>query len=248
MGKKIVFGALVVIVIAVAAAILFVRTQLDGRVAAFIESYGRAATGTDVDVGSVDLAVTDGRGSLDRLTIGNPDGFATDYALRIDDIELAIELGSLADAVPVVSEMLLNDAHLNAEQSGADTNLTQIQRYMEESSGEPAAGETEEGRIIIDRFRLSNARVTVTSDLLTQPEVLQLEDVVVEGIGRRTGGATYAEATEAILDPILSATRDAVEGRLRETASDAAREELEEEVEEVKEDAEERVRELLDRE
>ena len=63
---------------------------------------------------------------------------------------------------------------------------------------------------------------------------------VVDGIGRGSGGATYAQAAEAILGPILTAARSAPEERLRNAAADAAREAIEEE-------ASEKLRDLLDR-
>jgi hypothetical protein len=197
--------------------------------------------------------LTTGRGTLSRLEIGNPDGFETDYALRIEDINLAVDVGSVASDVPVLTEVVLDEAHLNAEQRGEATNLTEIQSYMSRSSGEPPPdAEAEEGRIIIDRFRLTNARVTLTSEYLSEPEELPLEDVVVNGIGRSSGGATYAEATEAILSPILASARTAVQARLRSAAGEAAREELQEElqeeVDEVEQEAGEKLKELLDRE
>jgi len=83
----------------------------------------------------------------------------------------------------------------------------------------------------VERFRVRNARVLVTSPHMSKPEELQLEDVVVDNIGGATGGATYSEAAEAMLMPILAAARSAAADRLRsvagEAVSDAAREELE---------------------
>jgi hypothetical protein len=239
MRKKTAIAVAVVVVCALGAGILFMATQLDTFVADAIETYGRAATGTDVDVGRVAIALTESRGSVGNLTIGNPDGFDTDYFLRVSDIDLALDLGSLGGAVPVVREVVVSGAHLNAEQRGDATNLTEIQRYM--TSTEPATAEpAAPGRVIIDRFRLTNGRMTLTSDLLSKPEDVELEDVVVNGIGRSSGGATYAEATEAVLTPIVGAARAAVQSRLRDAATDAARDE-------VQEKASERLKELLDR-
>jgi hypothetical protein len=240
MGKKI--AVVIAVVVAAAAGVaVFVVTQLDRMVADAVETYGQAATGTDVTVGGVNVSLTDSRGQIRSLTIGNPEGFTTDNALSIDSIELDVDLGSLTGDVPVITEVIVEGAALNAEQRGETTNLTEIQRYMNETSGEPESAEpADEGRIIIDRFRLTGGRVTLTSELLNEPETLDLDEVVVEGIGRASGGATYAEATEAVLGPILAAARSAVQGRLRDTATDAARDEIEEE-------ARERLQNLLDR-
>jgi uncharacterized protein involved in outer membrane biogenesis len=225
---------------------VYVSTQLDPFVAGLIESYGRETTGTDVRVGGVDIALTAGNGKVGDLTIGNPSGFDTDYFLRVNDIDLSLDLASLGSAVPVVREIVVDGAHLNAEQRGDATNLTEIQSYMTRSGeAAPSSEPAEPGRVIINQFRLTNGRVTLTSELLSKPEDIELEDVVVNGIGRDSGGATYDEATEAVLTPILGAARAAVQSRLQDAAADAAREEVEEEVQEK---ASERLNELLNRE
>jgi uncharacterized protein involved in outer membrane biogenesis len=238
MGKVIVIGVAAVVVAAVLAVVL-VSGRVDGYVARAIEEYGSAATGTNVNVGGVDIAVAQGRGKIARLTVANPEGFDTDYAVRLEDVDLAVELGSLTGDVPVVKEAVVDGAHLNVEQRGDGTNVTAIQQYMKQNE-EPAESTTEEqGRITIERFRLTNASLTLTSELLNEPETIELEDVVVQGIGRN-GGATYDEATEAIMTPILAAARSAAQDRLREEATDAAREK-------VKEKAREKLEGLLDR-
>ena len=202
-----------------------------------VETYGSAAIGTDVTLSSVDIALTEGSGKLRGLTIANPQGFSTDYALRLDDVDLVLVLASLSSDVPVVDEVLVDEAHLNVEQRGDTANLAEIQRLMSQADeAQPADGQPPR-RIIIDRFRLTNARVTLTSDALSEPETLELADVVVSGIGRASGGATYGEATEAVLTPILGAARSAAEARLRDAAAGAVREELEEEARERLRDA-----------
>ncbi|HET8698509.1 MAG TPA: hypothetical protein VFO94_13535, partial [Gammaproteobacteria bacterium] len=220
-------GIAAVVVAVVAAALVFVGNKLDGVVAQAVEDYGSAATGTRVTVAGVDVTPTQGRGELKALVIDNPPGFETDHALRIEDVKLSLDLRSLTGDVPVVHEVLVDDAHLNAEQRGDSTNLTDIERYMSKSSETSGDSSVPPPRLIIDRFRLTHARVTLTSELLDHPEELELGDVTVQNIGRSAGGATYDEATEAVLTPILDAARAAVQQRLKEAAASAAREEVE---------------------
>ena len=179
----------------------------------------------------VELALTQGRGDIKGLTVDNPPAYSSPYFLKIDDLTLAIDLGALAGRVPVVKEALVDAAHLNAEQHGQTTNLTDIEQRVTGADMGPKsksqAGANDEGRIIIDRFRLTHGRVTLTSDLLKHPEDLELADVSIDGIGRASGGVTYEQAAKAVLDPILRATRNAVEARLRKAAEDAARDKAE---------------------
>jgi hypothetical protein len=230
MGKRILFGLIAVVVLAAAGVAWFYLTKGNEIVASAIETYGSAATGTSVRVGSVELALTQGRGDIKGLTIDNPPGYSSSYFLKVDDLTLTLDLGSLAGRVPVVKEAAIEAGHLNVEQHGQTMNLTDIERRItgpaaSKSTPQPAA--KDQGRIIVDRFRLTHGRITLTSDLLKHPEDLELADVSVDGIGRASGGVTYEQAAEAVLDPILRATRNAVESRLRKAAEDAAREKAE---------------------
>jgi hypothetical protein len=240
MAKRIALVVLVVVLIVVGVGLWFATTQVDRLVAAGIEDWGRATTGTQVDVGSVAIEATRGHGRLARLTIGNPPGYKTPYALLIDNIDLSFDIASLT-SVPVVREIVVDGAHLNAEQRGEAMNLTDIQRAMTKGDASAASVPADEqGKIIIDRFRLTHGRVTLTSELLGKPEDIELADVVVERIGRTSAGATYDEATEAVLTPILRAAKAAVEDRLKAAAGDAARDEIQKK-------ASERLKDLLDR-
>jgi hypothetical protein len=245
-----------VIAIAVAVALRFGAGRLDALVASTVERYGSALTGTDVDVDGVALTLTAGRADLHGLTVGNPRGYETDYAVRVGSAIVELDVGSLAGDVPVVTELVVDGLLVNAEQREAASNLTDIQRNATASSGDVPSGEP--GRIVVERFRVRNARVLVTSELLSRPEELPLDDVVVENIGSVGNGATYSEAAEAMLMPIIAAARSAAAERLRsaagEAVSEAAREELDEESQRVRQEADEarqevseKLEELLDR-
>lgn len=256
MRPAIVIGVLAAVAVAAAVAWRYGARQLDSAVAATIERYGSAATGTDVSVDGIDLALTAGRAELAGITVDNPPGgYESDYAVRVGKATVAIDLASLAGDVPIIDELTVTGALINAEQRDAASNLTDIQRHATESPGSPQGGEP--GRIVIRRFRVEDARVVLTSEYLSKPEELPLQDVIVEGIGGASG-ATYSEATEAMLLPVIAAARSAAAERLRTVAADAAaeaaREELDDEVDELREktdDAEEKlgekVEELLDR-
>jgi hypothetical protein len=230
MGKRILVGLIAVVVLVTAAVVWLYLTKGNQLVASAIETYGSAATGTSVRVESVELALMQGRGDIKGLTIGNPPGYSSSYFLKVDDITLALDLASLAGGVPVVKEALIEAAHLNAEQHGQATNLTDLENRITgpaTSKPAPQPATKNEGRIIIDRFRLTHGRITLTSDLLKHPEELELADVSIDGVGRASGGVTYEQAAEAVLDPILRATKTAVEARLRKAAEDAARDKAE---------------------
>jgi hypothetical protein len=240
---------LALIGLATAVALRYGAGRLDGAVAGAIERHGSALTGTSVDVDGVDLALSAGRVDLAGLTVGNPRGYDTDYAVRIGSAAVELDIGSLAGAVPVIEELVLDGALINAEQRGAASNLTDIEQHATAPSGRAPAGDP--GRIVVERFRVRSARVLLTSEHLGTPEELPLRDVVVENIGSAAGGVTYSEAAEAMLLPILAAARSAAAERLRVVAvdavSDAAREELDDEAQRLREETDEARRDLSER-
>ena len=250
MRPAILIAILAAVAIAAALALRYGANRLDGAVAATVERYGSALTGTDVDVAGVDLALTEGRADLAGITIDNPAGYDTDYAVRIGHASVGLDVGSLAGDVPVIDELTLDGALINAEQRDKASNLTDIQSHATASSKD-APPSAEPGRIIVKRFRLSDARLRLTSEYLSEPEELPLRDIVVNDIGVATGGATYSQAAEAMLTPVLAAARSAAGERLKAVAADAAseavREKLDEEAGEIENDVSERIDELLDR-
>ncbi len=247
MRPTIVIAVLLAVAVVTAVALRYGARQLDSAVAATIERHGSAVTGTDVSVDGIDLALTAGRAELAGLTVDNPRGYETDYAVRIGSATVELDVGSLAGDVPVIEELVLNGALINAEQREAASNLTDIQSHATSSSGESTG---EPGRIVVERFRVENARLLLTSKYLSEPEELTLADVVVDDIGG-TAGVTYAEAAEAMLLPVLAAARSAAADRLRAVAADAAaeaaREEVGEEVEQLRDEADEAERELSEK-
>jgi hypothetical protein len=240
---------LAAVAIAVAAALRYGSGRLDSAVVSTVERYGSQVTGTDVSVDGVDLALTAGRAHFTGLTIDNPRGYETDYAVRVGTATVALDIGSLAGDVPVIEELELDGALINAEQRDAASNLTDIQKHATAASGDASAGEP--GRIVVEQFRLRNGRVLVTSEHLSTPEELPLGDVVVRDIGSATGGATYSEAAEAMLMPVIAAARSAAAERLRNAAgealSEAARKELDEQAQRLRERADEARQEISER-
>lgn len=250
MRPAIVIGVLAAVAVAAAVALRYGARRLDSALAATVEQYGSAVTGTDVNVDGIDLALTAGRAELAGVTVDNPGGYDTDYAVRVGRATVELDVASLAGEVPVVEELVLTGALINAEQREAASNLTDIQRH---ATGSSADTQGSPARIVIQRFRVVDARVLVTSEYLGEPEELPLEDVVVEGIGSAGRGVTYSEAAEAMLLPVLAAARSAAAERLRsvaaKVAADAAREELGDDVDELRDkadEAEQRVTEKLE--
>jgi hypothetical protein len=224
--SKLILGFVLVVAILAGVGVYFAG-RLSPSLASALEAYGERATGTDVRVEAVDVSLPRARARVSGLVVGNPPGYDSEYSLRIDDIDVDVDAASLARNPLVLKDVTLRQAMLNAEQRGGSSNLTEILDHMDRAGGEPEGSEPSR-KVIIDRFRLLGGRITLTSDALSEPESLELPDVVVEDVGRAQGGLTFGEATDALLAPVLQAARTAVRERLSSAAGEAVKRKVEE--------------------
>jgi hypothetical protein len=63
--------------------------------------------------------------------------------------------------------------------------------------------------MIIDRFVFSNAKTSLDSDLIGRKTV-ELPDITLTGIGRKSSGATVKETVKQLLRPIVKSSTEAV--------------------------------------
>ena len=78
--KQIALGLAVVVIIGVGYGAYYLLSNLDSIVKSAIEQYGSEITGTRVRVGSVKITLTEGRGTIRGLRVGNPSGFSSNGA------------------------------------------------------------------------------------------------------------------------------------------------------------------------
>ncbi len=88
-------GRKIIIVVGVLAAIIiggvgYLLTNLDSIVKSAIAKYGSQVTKTAVRASSVKIQLTSGKGAIGGLTVANPPGFATPYAVRLGTISTRI--------------------------------------------------------------------------------------------------------------------------------------------------------------
>lgn len=210
---KKVFGILAVLAVVAVVAFFALSNPLGRLVKLAIENFGPDMIQAEVRVSSVNISTTDGQGKLSGLKLGNPRGFQTDHALKADTIELVIEPASIAQDVIVIHKVLIDAPNIIYEKGGSGSNFDVIQRNVEAYMG--AGGKKEkddkgEGKkMIIDTFILRNAKVSYSGKL-----DLSLPDIELHNIGKKSGGATSAQVTKAIITElnarlILALTRNA---------------------------------------
>lgn len=193
--KKIV-AALVLLAVAAGIAWLWFGNPLNSLVKAGIEKFGSEMTKAQVRVNKVDLSPADGKGALSGLSLGNPKGFKGAHAFRADRIELTLEPATLAEDVLLIHRIHIASPDISYEKNDSGTNFDAIQRNVESYLGasKKQADKDAPKKMIIESLVIRDARVNY-NDMLD----LKLPDIELRNIGKKSGGATSAQVTRAII-------------------------------------------------
>lgn len=166
-----------------------------------IEEFGPKITQSEVRVSNVKISATDGQGVISGLLLGNPKGFKTEYALKAEKIEIAIDPASMAQYLVMINNVLVDGPHIIYEKGDHGTNFDAILRNIEQYIGE--AGNKHNGKgtstkMIINKLIIRNAKVSLNGTI-----DVSLPNIELHNIGRKSGGATAAEVVKAIIGELL---------------------------------------------
>lgn len=202
-GKTTVTVVGILILIVGIAAYWFVH-NLDGIVADAIEKVGSRVAGVPVNVSGVSISLKDGTGTISDLTIGNPPGFDSPYALKLKSVKIAIDTSSLGGSPVRIREIAVDGTDLIAEITpGAGINLSKISDNLKSGGGgKSEQAETGGPRLVIERFDFTNPEMTLKTPV-TEDKSLKLGDVHVTDIGAGSEGATATQAARQLLAPVL---------------------------------------------
>lgn len=196
--KKSYLAILAGLVVAAIALFFLLSNPMGRLVKLVIEKFGPEMTQATVRVNKVRIS-TDGKGTLSGMLLGNPKGFKTDFALKADTVEVAIEPASIAQDVVVIHKILIDSPHIIYEKGDSGANFDVIQHNVEEYLGadhgkDKKADKGENKKMIIDSFIIRNAKVNYNGML-----DLTLPDIELHNIGKKSGGATSAQVVKAII-------------------------------------------------
>ena len=216
-------GLVLTILLAVAAAVswlLFV--QFGPAIQAAIESEGASATRTQVLVGGVAYSPFTGSGTIDGLSVGNPSGFSSPYALVVQRIALQVEPASLLGTGPIVVESAtLIAPQITYAAQGSTSNLETIRNTAQAYATSPAAVRAgrHARRLIIRELRVMGGAIAVDVAMPGGALSLPLPALYLADIGGTGEGAEPAAiiraVSEAVADQALQAVSRSIGEKLK---------------------------------
>lgn len=228
-------GVLVLVLIVAAVVVL---GQLGRIVKHGVETVGPTLTGTSVTLDGARISVFSGDGALDDLRIGNPRGFASEYAFDLDEVSIGIDVKSVASDVIHIRSVVIDGPKLIAEfDASGFSNLKAILDKVRAGNrrapaqAEPDSAGGAQPKLIIDEFRFENAEVRALAEAYQLDKTLKIAPVVLKNLGGKNG-ATPAAIAAQVLNPVVnSAVRAALNEYMkakRGEIADKARKELQE--------------------
>ncbi len=215
--KKVLIGVGVVAVVVIGA-VAFLVGNLDSIIKDTVERVGSNATGAKVSLSGVEFSISDGRGALKGLTVGNPSGFKTDYAFDLGGVSVTVNTDQISGELVHIREITIDGPKLIYEVSGDSSNISTIQQnvdaYAAKFSGDGSSGASESSggkgpQLIIDDVYIRDGNVNVSAPFLAGKSVgTALPDIHLEDIGKDAngtgGGASPAEVADRIITALTS--------------------------------------------
>ena len=198
---------LTLLVLALALTFFWLSRNIDSLVKQAIEVYAGQMTQASVKVGAVAISSSDGKGSIRQLSIGNPPGFKTAYALKVDQIEVELDLASLARDVVHIRRIAIQAPDVIYERGETATNFDAITRHIAANRGEVArSGEQQAGKkLIVELLTVRDAHASASVPLLNGRTVgIGMPDITLRDIGASKGGVTPAELGQEIAAALKS--------------------------------------------
>jgi hypothetical protein len=223
--RTVILGIAALLVLAVGGTLWWLYASRDALIKRAIEHYGPELTGVSVKVKAVKLEPVDGRGTISGVEVGNPRGFTAPHSVTLGEIRLAVDPGTITSDVVHVREISLEAPRITYERGAQGDNLSAIQKHIESrlpksKGGTGTKDASPERKFIIDNVRVRNAKVSYGGAVTVDMPDIQLRD-----LGKRTNGATAAEITREVWNELtrvaISRAPAALEG-LRDKAKDAA--------------------------
>lgn len=227
--KKIIFGLVLIITVAIAIGVYFVLNNLDALVKTAIETHGSEATQTAVRVEDVSISLTDGSGAINGLTIANPKGFSMPVAFSLGEVRTGIDLQSLQQEPYVISEIAVIAPQVFVEiNDDHKTNLNELKKNL--MSGMPVSNQpnnaetgqqstsgqagTNEPRLIIRRVIFSDGNIQARVAALDNKEYqIKLPSITMSNLGGNNG-ATASELANEIISRLTDRANEEVKTKI----------------------------------
>ncbi|HMJ90578.1 MAG TPA: hypothetical protein VK530_12235 [Candidatus Acidoferrum sp.] len=218
---KILLGLVVLIIIAGILAVVFIGTIVKSGV----EKVGPMVAKVPVTLESAAISIFGGSGSLKGFVIGNPEGFKTAQAIKVDKVSVSIAPGSVLKEKKHIRSIVVEAPDITYETDLRGSNLGKILDNVSGSASQDEKAPTKDEqttktKLQVDEFVITGAKVTVSSAMVGSATI-PLPEIRLNNLGQGPEGITPAELSKKVLTLVLNETTKAVAGNLNKLTDPA---------------------------
>ncbi len=231
--KKLVLGAILVLLVAIGGGVYFLLSNLDELVKNAIETYGTEAAQTPVAVHEVKIGLKDGSGVINGLSVGNPQGFSTPQIFTLGEIATRIDLKSISEELVTIDEVRIvaPEVFFEINQAGG-TNLDRLKKNLtagttgstEKSTTNPSGG-GQGPNILIRRLLFADGQIHAKVIPLGKDYELKLPRIELTNLGGKNGSPA-----RQVAEQLLTVLSDTALKEIKRQGLDQYKKQLEAEV------------------
>ncbi len=205
MKKILVVGVVVIAVVAGIA--FFTMSNLGPLIKKSINTFGPKITKTDVEVEDVNISIFSGQATIKKFLLGNPKGFKSAQAMKVTSIHVDIDESSITKNPMIINKIEILSPEITYEKiTGSDNFQTLLKNIKKSAKAEGKAAKksdtskSKQGKkiiindVVVKGGKIHLAITGLTGNKITAP----LSDIHLTDVGKKTNGATAAQAFEQI--------------------------------------------------
>ena len=227
--------SVVVLILLIAGGVYYAFNYLDwqGIVRNLVHEKGSEVVGTSVNIGKIDLSLTDGKGGVNSISVANPKGYSQDYIIKLGGVHVSVDVNSVKKLAEeslkgtgskvktvVINEIKVDRPEVTYElmslkQNNVDDILANIKKNTASSAKEPAKVADKDAtqyKVAIKKVVIADGNATVAANLLgaSQSLSLNLPTVTIANLGTEKQGITIEDGIARIFQEILKTTTNVV--------------------------------------
>lgn len=204
-------------------AVYFCMPSMESIIKKVVHQYGSQIIGTDVSIGGVDLALSDGMAMVKNIKIGNPKGYQSPYLFYLKELDVQIDISSLASDTIIIEKINITAPEINYETDGLKKSnvsdiLDNIQKNTaSDNSSEPKPQKEDNAdesskKVIIKSLVVTDGKVAAIlgKGALKAPITVSLPTIKMSNIGQEKQGSSPVETITAVITKILQTASQAV--------------------------------------
>lgn len=172
---------------------------LDSIVKSNIEEIGTEMTGTGVTVESVSISPFSGRGTISGFRVANPEGYAQDYAIEMDEFSIELDVWTLFSDEIIVREITILAPFIYVEQQLPENNIKTILQNINRMD----SFEASDSEMIVEYFLLQNGTVDLYTEVGGERSArVEIETIELHDLGSGGGQQAVEDIIQRIAEEV----------------------------------------------